>query len=282
MKKQNIFQPYDKVALRISVLYMIISALWIFFSDKLLVGDPRVVTYISIGKGWFYTVVVGFFFYFTISRIIKHHNQVECEARVSESNYRRLFETAKDGILLVDFKTGMILDVNPFLVDLLGYSKTDFLEKYLWDVGTFKDVAASKDNFLTLQEKKYVRFEDLPLETKSGKKINVEFVANAYDVEGVTIIQCNIRDITARKKAERDLSEAKISFLSVASHQLRTPLSITKWVLESLIRDKQATPQQTERFNYLVYSNERLINLVNDLLSVTEIDSGKLKVDKKM
>jgi PAS domain S-box-containing protein len=120
----------------------------------------------------------------------------------SELRYRRLFETAQDGILLVDFDTGMILDVNPFLTDMLGYSKADFLERHLWEVGVFKDIAASKENFETLRKKRYVRFEDLPLESKAGKSVDVEFVANAYQVDGTTIIQCNIRDITARKRAE--------------------------------------------------------------------------------
>lgn len=121
----------------------------------------------------------------------------------SELRYRRLFETAQDGVLLVDFNTGMILDVNPFLVNLLGYSKDDFLEKHLWEVGVFKDIAASKDHFFTLHKEGYVRFEDLPLETKTGRKINVEFVSNAYDVGNIKVIQCNIRDITDRKKVEQ-------------------------------------------------------------------------------
>lgn len=136
----------------------------------------------------------------------KEKNIQDKKLIISELRYRRLFETAQDGILLIDFETGMILDVNPFLITLLGYSKTDFLEKHLWEVGVFKDVAASKDNFLTLQKKKYVRFEDLPLETKTGKKIDVEFVANAYKVDKTTIIQCNIRDITERVIAENALN----------------------------------------------------------------------------
>jgi PAS domain S-box-containing protein len=135
-------------------------------------------------------------------RNITDRKKAEYLATVSELRYRRLFETAQDGILLVDFETGMIIDANQFLIDLLGYSKADFLEKHLWEVGVFKDIAASKENFATLQKKRYVRFEDLPLETKAGQKIAVEFVANAYHVDGTTVIQCNIRDITARKKAE--------------------------------------------------------------------------------
>ena len=128
--------------------------------------------------------------------------------KISELKYRRLFETAQDGILLVDYKTGMIMDANKFLIDILDYSKNAFLGKHLWEVGVFKDIAASKKNFLTLQKKKYVRFENLPLETKKGKKIAVEFVANAYSVGKEMIIQCNVRDITDRRKAE---TESKIS-----------------------------------------------------------------------
>ena len=122
--------------------------------------------------------------------------------QISEKRYRRIFETAQDGILLLDFKTGMILDVNKYLIDLLGYSKADFLKKHVWNVGVFKNIVAQKKNFKTLQEKKYVRFENLPLETKAGKRINVEFVANAYIGVDEMVIQCNIRDITERVKEE--------------------------------------------------------------------------------
>ena len=127
---------------------------------------------------------------------LKLHTDIK---NISEIRYRRLFEAAQDGILLVDFKTGMILDVNKFLIDLLGYSKDEFLGKHLWEVGCFRDIVASKDNFTTLQEKGFVRFEDLPLETKQGKEVEVEFVSNAYEAGSTTIIQCNIRDISSRK-----------------------------------------------------------------------------------
>lgn len=130
----------------------------------------------------------------------------------SELRYRRLFETAQDGILLVDFHTGMIVSVNPFLINLLGYSEKEFITKYLWEIGIFKDIVASKKKFLILQTKKYVRFENLPLETKDGKEIAVEFVANAYKVNGETIIQCNIRDITDRKQIEEKLKASELKY----------------------------------------------------------------------
>ena len=125
----------------------------------------------------------------------------------SEMQYRRLFESAKDGILILNVETGKIVDVNPFLIELLGYSKEEFLGKEIWEIGFFKNIVANKDKFIELQQKKYIRYEDLPLETSDGRKINVEFVSNVYSVNSHKVIQCNIRDITARKQAEEVLSE---------------------------------------------------------------------------
>ena len=112
---------------------------------------------------------------------------------ISETRYRRLFETAKDGILLLDAETGMITDVNPFLIELLGYSKKQFFEKAIWEIGFLKDIIANKDKFLELQQKEIVRYEDLPLETADGRKISVEFISNVYSVNNLKVIQCQIR-----------------------------------------------------------------------------------------
>lgn len=120
----------------------------------------------------------------------------------SEARYRRLFETAKDGILILDGDTGRITDVNPFLQDLLGYSKTELTGKALWEIGPVKDIAASQEAMRHLQHTDYIRYEDLPLETKAGERKQVEFVSNVYLVNGWRVIQCNIRDITARRHAE--------------------------------------------------------------------------------
>lgn len=129
--------------------------------------------------------------------------------RDSEARYRRLFETAQDGILILDVKTGLITDVNPFLIKLLDYSREEFLGKALWDIGLFKDIEASKAAFRELQAKQYVRYEDLPLKTKGGRSINVEFVSNVYRVNSETVIQCNIRDITKRKYAEQSEQQVR-------------------------------------------------------------------------
>ena len=125
--------------------------------------------------------------------------------QVSESRYRRLFETAQDGILILDAATGQIMDANPFLTEMLGYSREEFFGKRLWEIGPFKDVASSKIAFAELQSKGYIRYEDLPLETGDGQKIAVEFVSNSYLVDHKEVIQCNIRNITDRKRAEAEI-----------------------------------------------------------------------------
>ena len=124
--------------------------------------------------------------------------------RESEKRYRRLFESAKDGILILDADTGKVVDVNPFLVQLLGYSHEAFCGKHLWEIGAFKDIAASKDAFQTLQDSEYIRYEDLPLETHDGQAVAVEFVSNVYLVDQSKVIQCNIRDITSHKRARAE------------------------------------------------------------------------------
>ncbi|MBI5536715.1 MAG: PAS domain S-box protein [Deltaproteobacteria bacterium] len=121
----------------------------------------------------------------------------------SEVRYRRLFEAAKDGILVLDADTGTVVDVNPFLVELLGVSRNDLLGRRLWELGFLRDVAANQEAFAELQDKEFVRYEHLPLETDDGRKMDVEFVSNVYTAGGQRVIQCNIREITARKRAER-------------------------------------------------------------------------------
>jgi len=125
----------------------------------------------------------------------------------SELRYRRLFETAQDGILILDFTSGMIQDVNPFLTTILGYAREELLGKRLWEIGAMIDKKASLEAFTVLQDKGYIRYEDLPLMTKTGNIVNVEFVSNVYGVNGERVIQCNIRDITERKYIEKQLME---------------------------------------------------------------------------
>ena len=138
----------------------------------------------------------------------------------SELRYRRLFEAAQDGILILDAESGAITDVNPFLIDMLGYSLQEFVKKKLWEVGAFKDIEASQVAFEALQENEYIRYENLPLKAKNGRLVQVEFVSNVYRVGETKVIQCNIRDITERKNIQDALikSEALLREQSVRDH----------------------------------------------------------------
>jgi two-component system cell cycle sensor histidine kinase/response regulator CckA len=144
-----------------------------------------------------------------VSRDVTARKRAEETLRGSEVRFRRLFEAARDGILILDYATGNIADVNPFLEELLGYPKREMLGQKLWEMGPFRDMVASKLSFEELRDKGYVRCEDLPLQTRGGRLAEVEFVSNVYEVNGQKVIQCNIRDITARKKAERSLVQLR-------------------------------------------------------------------------
>ncbi len=139
----------------------------------------------------------------------KSRREAEEKLKDSEMRYRRLFEAAKDGILILDAETGKIEDVNPYLCHLLGYVPDDFVGKQLWEIGTFRDIVANQDAFRTLQANEYIRYDDLPLETKDGHSVSVEFVSNVYACAEKQVIQCNIRDISERKRAVQTEQEAQ-------------------------------------------------------------------------
>jgi PAS domain S-box-containing protein len=148
--------------------------------------------------------------------------------RASETCYRRLFESAKDGILIIDEKTGKIVDANPYILNLLGYPLEYFIGKHLWELGFFKDKVLAKNAFTELKTNGYIRYEDLPLETINGHAIHVEFVSNVYPVNRRKIIQCNIRDITERKHTGDALALAnrKLNLLSsITRHDIINQLT---------------------------------------------------------
>jgi PAS domain S-box-containing protein len=154
--------------------------------------------------------------------------------RASELSYRRLFETAKDGILILDVDTGRISDVNPFLIKLLGYSHGEMVGQTVGEISPFKDTVSNQAMLERLQKNGYVRYEDLPLETRDGRKIAVEFVSNVYQAGDKKVIQCNIRDITKRRAVEalRD-SEEKFRGLFESSRDAIMTLGPPAWKFTS-------------------------------------------------
>jgi PAS domain S-box-containing protein len=227
-------------------------------------------------------------------KLRKEIQKIESALKRSESRYRRLFETAEDGILILDAETGQILDVNPFLMKILGYCKDDILGKRLWDLGFFNDEEESKKAFTELQEKGYIRYKNLPLKTSSGKKIAVEFVSNTYMVNDIKVAQCNIRDISEHINDEKEINKLNAelelrvqertqqletlnkeleSFSYSVSHDLRAPLRRIVTYTESLKEELKIL--QSTRTNDLIdrisSSTKRMDKLIAALLDLSHI-----------
>jgi len=210
--------------------------------------------------------------------------------QASELRYRRLFESSKDGILILDADSGQIVDVNPYLIKMLGFSKEELTGKELWEIGVFKDIIASKLAFDELRERGYIRYENLPLESREGIVRQVEFVSNSYLAGESRVIQCNIRDITERKRLEEELREknleleranlAKNRFLASMSHELRTPLNAIIGFTGTLLMKLPGplTPDQEQQLKIVQRSAKHLHSLINDLLDLARIESGKVEI----
>lgn len=123
--------------------------------------------------------------------------------RLSEERYRRLFETTKNGILLLDAITGQVLDANPYLTEMTGYSLQMLRDKPPWELACLKNIIKSKRQFLELLAKESVHYEHIILESLQGKILHVELTSDIYLVNETKIIQCSIRDISRRVSAEK-------------------------------------------------------------------------------
>lgn len=183
-----------------------------------------------------------------------------------ERRYRRLFETAKDGILILDAESGKIVDVNPYLVEMLGYSKEEFLDKSIWDISAFKNIFYSKQLFEELKKTSYVRYNDLPLETQAGSKVYVEVVSNVYYVGDEKVIQCNIRDMTVQTESTKSLTNSIINrdtLLLEFQHRAKNSFQL----IMSLINLKAGNANSGETKDNLDELNLR-VGSISDLYSI--------------
>jgi PAS domain S-box-containing protein len=224
----------------------------------------------------------------SIVRDVTERSRIEAALQDSEVRYRRLFETAKDGILILDADTLKTLDTNPYMTELLGYTHDEFMGKELWEIGFFGDKKASQAAYHELQRKGYIRYDHLPLETKHGEKAEVEFVSNIYQVDGRNVAQCNIRDISERSRLERSLKEKtealadlhrrKDEFLAMLGHELRNPLAPISNAVHLLRLGKNEEPLQQKARTIIERQLTQLTHLVDDLMEVSRITTGRVRL----
>ncbi len=208
---------------------------------------------------------------------ITARRQAEDKVRISEIRYRRLFEAAHDGVLLLDPGTRKITEANPFMTKLLGYSRDQLIGKELFEIGLLKDEVASQEMFRKLQRKHEVRYEDLPLESQGGRHQEVEVVANLYQENGHAVIQCNIRDITARKQVEDALGEARAQ-LGTYAERLEKMVGLRTAQLTAmnrrLVASVDSISQGREKYRVLLSESEfmqkKLRSLARQILTAQE------------
>jgi PAS domain S-box-containing protein len=220
---------------------------------------------------------------------ISESRRADVAVQTSEVRYRRLFETAQDGILILDADTGKVIDANPFMTELLGYAHAEFLGKELWEIGLFNDKSDNEAAFRELQQQGYIRYDHLPLETTRGKRADVEFVSNVYAVDSRHVAQCNIRDISDRIRLERqtqqqaaelsDLHRRKDEFLAMLSHELRNPLAAISNAVHLLgLQRGSESPIQQQARGIVERQMGQLRHLVDDLLEVSRITTGRVQL----
>ncbi len=223
---------------------------------------------------------------------VTERQKIEMAVHVSENRYRRLFEAAKDGILILDSDNGQIVDANPFMCDLLGYSPGEFTGKEMWEIGLFRDKSANEAAVRGLQQSGYLRYEHMPLETKTGRQVEVEIVANVYQEDQQSVIQCNIRDITERSHLEEllrtqsvamsDLHRRKDDFLAMLSHELRSPLAPISNAVQLLsLQSETETLIHKKARDIIQRQLGQLQHLVDDLLEVSRITTGRVQLRKE-
>ena len=148
---------------------------------------------------------------------------------VAEIRFQRLFETAKDGIVVVEAETETVLDVNPYFLQATGFARESIVSRKLKDAEPFSNLPETAGLISLLKSRETVRYDDLPLRKGNGGTIDMEMVANLYRVGTQPVAQLNLRDVTARKEQEESLRRAaddKAVLVREIHHRVKNNLQV--------------------------------------------------------
>ncbi len=209
-----------------------------------------------------------------LAAAIEERKRSEGKVKVSEQRFRSLIENSYEAIILVDAKA-TIMYSSPSVKRILGFSPSE-LEK------------TNGFNLIYKDDKTYLVKTLASLILTSGKTVQVEnrivrkdgvvrwmeaVGTNLLQEEGVGGIVINFRDITDHKK----IDEVKTEFVSLAAHELRSPLSNIRWYTESLLKIEPKLSDKPEKYvNEIYASTLKMASLVNLLLNVSKVELGKL------
>jgi PAS domain S-box-containing protein len=215
---------------------------------------------------------------------ITERKETDAALKISELRYRHLFESATDGILVLDAASARITDANPRVCELLGYAHAELVGRELWQAGLFEDRDACTAAMHTLQRERYVRLEDVRLQTRQGRRIDVELVSSVYGKAPREVAQCNIRDITARKSAaeeQRESSRRKSEFLAMLAHELRNPLAPIRSALEIIHHVGGDASTQRSAIETMRRQVAHMVRMVDDLLDVSRVERGTIELRRR-
>jgi PAS domain S-box-containing protein len=223
-----------------------------------------------------------------ITRDLTERMEAETRVRQSERRYRRLFETSRDSILLVEPGTGKVVDANPAASELFGRACEKLVDRQLWELGIFKDASANQAFLRRMEERSRSRYDSLTLDRGGAGPIELEFISNAYVTETGTVIQCNFRDISERRQLARaheeaeasaDLHRRKDEFLAMLSHELRNPLaSLVNGVHLLRLQEADENAIQKQARSIIERQVGHLTHLIDDLLEVSRISTGRIRL----
>ena len=151
-----------------------------------------------------------------------------------ETRYRQLFEAAKDSILVVDAASGRIIDVNPYTLEWLGYTRNELLGRQVWTLEMFSKTKEAEFMYQQVLEKGDLRYDGVQLSTSSHERLEAELIVNAYPVGTPKVVQFNLRDATERKKAEEQVRAAlrdKEVLVQEIHHRVKNNLQVISSIL---------------------------------------------------